>query len=364
MLRSFARLLAVNPGFPTAELATALVSPPGARWKEPAEAVTFYDQLLDHLRGSPDVQSAALTSQLPFDQTDQMMAMWVDGFTTDPNNLDVMEMRRVSPDFFAALGIPVLRGRGFTAADRAGAPLVAIVDETAANRYWKGRNPVGGRIHFPWPGWLQVVGVVRSVKNNDLRATPSPTFYVPFAQNPQVAMTVVARAHGDPGAAAVAIRAATAQVGPDVPVSDERTMARLVTDSTSQSRFASMLLVAFGLLALVLGAVGTYGLMAYATERRTREIAVRMALGARRRDVLAGVLKDGARLAAAGVVLGVVLALALTRTLRGMLFEVSDRDPIVFILVPILLGLVAILASYVPARRATRVDPMIAIRSE
>jgi predicted permease len=364
LLRSLARTLGVDPGFRAENLVTALVSPTPARWRDPQEARGFYDQLLERLRGSGDVRDAAVTSQLPFDQTNQVMAMWVDGYTTDPNNLEVFEMRRVSPEFFRTMGVPLLEGRGFTAADRRGGPPVVIVDETAARRYWKGKRAVGGRMHFPWPGWLQVVGVAGTVKNNDLTETPTPAFYVPFDQNPQVSMTVVARARGGTPAAAAAVRSAVKVLNPNVPVSDERTMPQLIRTSASQPRFASLLLLAFALLALVLGAVGTYGLMAYVTERRTREFAVRMALGARPRDVIGGVLRQGAGLAVSGTLGGLVIALGLTRFLRGLLFEVSDTDPLVFIAAPLVLVLVALVASYLPARRATRVDPMGAIRCD
>ncbi len=364
LLRSFGKLLDVNPGFRTERIVTARVSPPAARWEEPEQTRIFYRELLQRLSASPALQDVAITSQLPFDQTNTGYAMWIDGYTTDPNSLEVMESRRVSPDFFRTMGIPVVQGRAFDVRDRDGAPLVAIVDRTAAERYWKGKSAVGGRIHYPWPGWLRVVGVVDNVKNNDLTAEPEPTFYVPFDQRPQVSMMVAARARGGAAPALGAIRSAASEISADVPVSDERTMTQLIGDSTGQPRFASLLLLSFGLLALFLGGVGTYGLMAYATQRRTREIAIRMALGAQPGHVLSGVLREGGRLAGAGVLVGLGLALVLTRFLRAMLFEVSTTDPAIFVAVPVLLAVVALAATYVPARRATRVDPMIAIRSE
>ena len=324
----------------------------------------FYRQLLERLRGSPGITSVAVTSQAPFEKTNEFGAMWVDGYTTNPNELETMNGRKVTADFFRTLSIPVLRGRALSDADQANAPRVALIDETAAQRYWKGKDPIGGRIRYPWPGWLTVVGVVGTTKNNDLTDQPQPTFYVPFAQYPQAQMTVVARTGGDPAAAFGAIRAAVRELAPDVPVSDERTMTERLADSVAQPRFATGLLVAFGALALLLGAVGTYGLMAYTTQRRTRELAVRMALGAQTRDVLWTVIRDGAVLAAAGVLGGTGLALALTRSLRGLLFEVSPTDPTTFALVAIVLAGAALLASYLPARRATKVDPMVALRYE
>jgi len=366
LLRSFARILAVDPGFHTEQVVTARVSPPKARWASPEQQQTFYRELLERLRGSPAVAAAGITNQAPFEETNEIMAMWVDGYTTDPNELEVMNHRKVTPGFFDAMGIPLLRGRALGVEDRANAPPVALIDEATAQRYWSGKDPVGGRIRYPWPGWVTIVGVVRTVKNNDLTDQATPTVYVPFEQAPlgPSHMTVVARAASSPVGALAAVRAAVRELAPDVPVSDERTMTQRIGDSVAQPRFASLLLSSFGLLALVLGAVGTYGLIAYTTQRRTREIAVRMALGASARDVVGTVVGEGAVLAAGGVTVGLVMALALTRFLRGMLFEVSPTDPLTFVTVPLVLGAVALLASYLPARRATRVDPMIAIRTE
>ena len=374
LLKSFARILAVDPGFRIEHLVTARISPPKARWSDPGftgpsaameeRQRVFYRQLLDRLSGSPGISSVAITSQAPFEKTNEYGAMWVDGYTTNPNELETMNGRKVTPGFFRAMGIPVVRGRALSDADQADAPRVALIDETAAQRYWKGRDPISGRIRYPWPGWLTIVGVVGTTKNNDLTDQPQPTFYVPFAQYPQAQMTVVARTAADPATALGAIRAAVRDVAPEIPVSDERTMTERLGESVAQPRFAASLLVAFGTLALLLGAIGTYGLMAYATQRRTREVAVRMALGAQSRDVLWTVIREGAVLAAGGVLAGLGLALALTRSLRGLLYEVSPTDPTTFALVAIVLVGAALLASYLPARRATKVDPMVALRYE
>jgi putative ABC transport system permease protein len=374
LLKSFARILAVDPGFRTEHIVTARVTPPKARWADPAFALqsaamaqrqrVLYQQLLERLRGSPALTDVAVTNQAPFGATNDAIAMWVDGYTMDRNSLEVMNDRRVSPGFFRLMGIPLLKGRAFTEADREHTPLVAVIDQRTAEKYWKGKDPIGGRMHYPWPGWITIVGVVGTVKNNDLTDEAEPTFYVPFAQYPQADMTVVARTPGDPAAAIGAIRGAVHALAPDVPVSEERTMSQRIADSVARPRFAANLLLAFGALALLLGAVGTYGLIAYNTQRRTRELAVRMALGARDGDVLWAVVREGAILAAAGVLAGLGLALALTRFLGGMLFEVSATDPVTFALVACVLSAAALLASYLPARRAARLDPMIAIRAE
>jgi putative ABC transport system permease protein len=374
LLKSFAHVLAVDPGFRTEHIVTADLTPPKARWSDPAFAVAtpamakrqraFYQQLLERLRGSTAISDVAITNQAPFGKANSIMAMWVDGYTTDPNALEVMNNRKVSPGFFRTLGIPLIKGRAFTEADGHDTPLVAVVDQATAEKYWKGKNPIGSRIHYPWPGWITTVGVVGTAKNNDLTQQPEPTFYVPFAQYPQADMTVVATSATGPAAALAAIRAALHEVAPDVPVSGERTMTQRIRDSVAQPRFAADLLLAFGALALLLGAIGTYSLIAYNTERRTRELAVRIALGAGTGDVLWAVVREGATLAAAGVLTGLGLALALSRFLRSMLFEVSASDPATFAVVALVLAGAALLASYLPARRATRLDPMIAIRSE
>ena len=366
LLKSFARIVAVDPGFRTEQVVTARISPPKARWSKPEQQHLFYRQLLDRLQASPAIADAGITNQAPFEATNEVMAMWVDGYTTDPNQLEVMSLRAVTPGFFRALGIPLIKGRGLEIGDGADAPAVALVDQATAERYWRGRDPVGGRIHYPWPGWLTIVGVVGTATNNDLTDQPAPTVYVPFEQKPlgPSDMTVVAHATGQPAAALSAIRVGVRELAFDVPVSDERTMTERIRDSVARPRFATALLLAFGALALVLGAVGTYGLMAYNTQRRTRELAVRMALGAEGRHVLLTVVREGAILAATGLALGVGLALLLTRFLRGMLFDVSATDPLTFALAVGVLGGAALLASYLPARRATRLDPMIAIRGE
>jgi len=374
LLKSFARILSVDAGSLKKKLVTARISPPKARWSDPGFTApsaameerqrVFYRQLLDRLSGSPGISSVAITSQAPFEKTNEYGAMWVDGYTTNPNELETMNGRKVTPGFFRTMGIPVVRGRALSDADQADAQRVALIDETAAQRYWKGRDPISGRIRYPWPGWLTIVGVVGTTKNNDLTDQPQPTFYVPFAQYPQAQMTVVARTAADPAAALGAIRAAVRELAPDVPVSDERTMTERLGESVAQPRFAAGLLVAFGTLALLLGAIGTYGVMAYTTQRRTRELAVRRALGAQTWDVLWTVIREGAVLAGVGVLAGTGLALALTRSLRGLLYKVSPTDPTTFALVAIVLAGAALLASYLPARRATRVDPMVALRHE
>ncbi len=361
--RSVIRLLSVDPGFSTTALVAAEISPPRARYPEAASQRELALELTGRLLAAPGITGAALTSQLPFDQTSDPMPIWIDGWTVDPNRLDLFEMRHVTPGFFRTMGIQLVRGRTFDERDRSDGRPVAIVSETAARRFWPDRDAVGGRVRFPWPGWMSVVGVVRDVKNNDLRADPLPAMYVPLEQLPTFPVWAITRADA-PAVARQAIRNAVARVAPDAPVSGEQTLNRLVERSVATPRSATVMLVSFGALALLLGAVGTYGLVAYRVEGRRREIAVRIALGAEDSSLIRMVLRDGLRLALAGVAAGVMAAFALARLVRGLLFGVDAIDPVSFIIAPMLLTLTATLACLLPALRATRVDPNAVLRRD
>ena len=362
LVRSLSRLLAVSPGFETVGIATARISPPRARYLTRESQRVFYHQLLDRLRESPGISAVAVTTQLPFDQASELYAMFVDGWTTDPNKLELFEVRRVSPDFFRVMGIPLRQGRGIEPSDQQGTLPVAVVNETAVAKYWSGRTAVGGGIRYPWRDPLQVVGVVADVRNNDLRQPAMPTFYVPFDQASLAGATIVANATGDPVRALEAIRRAVGEVAPDVPVSKEQTMDRLIESSVSAPRSASLLLLGFGALALVLGAVGTYGLVAYGVARRTREIAVRLAVGAQPGNVIGMVVREGARLASAGILFGLLAAIGLTRLMKGLLYETAPLDLVAFSAAPLVLAAAALAACLVPALRASRIDPALSLK--
>jgi putative ABC transport system permease protein len=364
LVRSLTRIMDVDPGFAAGQVVTAQVNPPRARYAEVERQRALVRQAVERLGAAPGVTAAAVTTQLPFDQTNHGMAMWIDGFTTDPNKLELFELRKVTPDFFRAMGIAIRKGRAFTEADGVTGAPVAIVSETAAKRYWAGRDVVGGQLRFPWPGWMTVVGVAADVRNNDLKEAELPAVYVPYDQAPELPFAITVRSSADPAAMINTIRAVMREVAGDTPLSRERTMAALVDDSVIGARAAAVLLLGFGLLALVLGSIGTYGLIAYGVETRQREFAVRMAVGARASSVMRLVLGDGARLAAAGVAIGVGGAFALSGVMRGLLFEVAPTDPVTFTAAPLLLALTAMLACAIPAWRATRVDPNATLRRE
>jgi putative ABC transport system permease protein len=362
LVRSLSRILAVNPGFETVNIATSRVSPPRAKYDSANVQRAFYSQLLGRLDGNPAIESAAIVTSLPFGGSTELYAMWIDGWTTDPNKLELMEFRRVSAGYFRTMGIAVTKGRAFDAGDRAGATDVAIINETAARMYWPGRDPVGGIIRYPWRDPLEVVGVVADTRSEDLKAAPVPMAYVAFEQAPMAGATIVARTRGTPAMALEAIRVAVGELATDVPVSNEQTMDHLIQRSVAAPRSASVLLLGFGALALVLGAVGTYGLVAYGVARRTREIAVRLAVGAAPGNVIGMVVKDGAKLAGAGIFFGLVAAIVLTRLMKGLLYETAPLDPVAFSVAPLVLAGAALAACLVPALRASRIDPALSLK--
>jgi predicted permease len=364
LVRSLARIMDVDPGFASQQVVTAQVNPPRARYADVQRQRTLVRQAVERLAEAPGVIAAAVTTQLPFDQTNHGMAMWIDGWTTDPNKLELFELRKVTPDFFRARGIPIRQGRSFTDADRVDGAPVAIVSETAAKRFWSGRDVVGGQIRYPWPGWMSVVGVVADVRNNDLKEAELPAVYVPYDQTPEVPFALTVRATGDPAAIIAMIRSVMLDLASDTPLSRERTMAALVDDSMLGARAAAVLLLGFGVLALLLGSIGTYGLVAYGVEARQREFAVRIAVGARATSVVRLVLGEGARLAATGVLIGVGGGFAFSGVMRGLLYEVAPTDPVTFTAAPLLLAATAMLACAIPAWRATRVDPNATLRRE
>ena len=268
--------------------------------------------------------------------------------------------------YFQTMGITLLRGRDFTPRDRDGAPGVAIINETFARRYFPGQDPLGRRISLRGQGgpWLEVAGVARDSKYRTLGEAPAPFLYLPLLQNHETGMTLHVRTLGDPAALTGAVRREIGALERNLPATEIRPMTELLSRSLFPARMGAVLLAAFGLLALLLAAVGLYGVISYSVSRRVREIGIRMALGAGRREVLRMVLKEAMALVAVGIGLGLAAGAIMTRLLAGFLYAVSVTDPATFAGVTLLLGAVALLASLIPARRATRVDPMVALRYE
>jgi len=280
-----------------------------------------------------------------------------------PNVQANADYRTASPDYFHAMGIPLLAGRVFEEADRDGRPLVAIVSASAAQRFWPDRNPIGEHFAIDEPE-IVVVGVVGDVHAASLDKPPQPTVYVPYRQDPWPSMVFALRTTAAPAAVSNALRDAIAQVDKDQPIGAVRTMDEQLSNSLTRRRFSVTLLTAFGVVAVSLAAIGLYGVLAFIVAQRRREIGVRMALGARPWDVITDVLGQGLRLAALGIVVGIGLALAATRLLNTMLFATSPTDALTYAVVATLLVAIATGASVVPALRASRVDPLIALRDE
>jgi putative ABC transport system permease protein len=327
----------------------------------------FYQQLLARIEALPGVESAGATLALPIEGQS-----WNVSFEIDDHAYESVfdepeaEARIVSNNFFDVLQIPLLRGRYFSDHDTKDSPHVAVINEAVARTYWPNQDPVGRFLDTPAfsIGHCEIVGIVGNVRQSKLTDEPSPGIYIPYTQATMPWQTLVIRTKNDPRSLSAPIRREVSTLDPEQPVGRIATMDQLLEASTTQQRFRAFLLGSFAAIALLLSGIGIFGVMAYAVSLRTREMGVRMALGARPVDVLALILAESMALASLGVLLGLSGAYAVTRVLNSLLFEVSSTDPLTFAAVTILLCSVALLASYVPARRAMRVDPMAVLRCE
>jgi putative ABC transport system permease protein len=381
MIKSFAHLLEVDPGFEPESVLTADLSLPRAKYPNGQKIIAFHDQLLARLAALPGVIAAGLSSSLPLSGTDADTSFFIDGGPQlDPRDRPHTHNRTISPDYFRAMGMRMVGGRAFTEQDQAQAPRVAIINETMARRFWPNQTALGKRVALdleamkyfpdrppqldPAAGMREIVGVVRDVRHGGLHAEAQPEMYVPDRQRPEREMNLVIRAAVDPASLAAAVREAVSAVDPDQPVAGIKPMSRLLADSVAKPRFNYMALSVFAAVALILTITGVYGVMSYAVAARTREIGVRMALGARGRDALKLVIWQGMKPVMAGVALGLAGAYVLTRVMATLLFNVGATDPAIFAGVAALLAAVATLACYLPALKATKVDPVIALRSE
>jgi len=368
MLKSFVLLERVDPGFRVDNVLTVWTILSETKYP-PQQQSAFYQQVWQHIHSLPGVKSVGAVDDLPLTGIHGGGPFTIEGHPTE-SDIHAPNAYRctVSAGYFETMGIALLQGREFTKRDREGAPAVLMVNETAARRYWPGQNPIGSHLSFTTgrmqPSWLEIVGVVKDVLHDGLEQPAKPTIYLPFSQSPQAFMVTAVRTDVDPASLTSAVREAIAEVDKDQPVMMSRTMTEILADSVAQRRFNTVLIVASGALALMLAIVGVYGLMAYIVMQRTHEIGVRVALGAERSDVMKLVLGRGLRLTFIGISFGIAMALILTRFLSKLLFNVPETDPATFIAVSACLGGIALLASYLPARRATRVDPMIALRYE
>ena len=372
LIRSFQRLRQVDVGFKPDKLLTMRMVLPMPKYAKPENRRAFYDELLRRVDELPGVESAGMITFLPLSTSGMKFSFSVEGRNVPSDvQLPFALYRVVSPEYFSALGIPLQRGRFFDSRDSATATPAIIVNRHLAEQFWPGEEPTGKRLKIgaadsPNP-WATVVGVVGDVRQAGLYGELLPELYVPYTQErrPWVApRDLVVRVNGDSAALVGAVREAVWAVDKDQPVSNVRTMDQVFALAVSRERFQMLLLALFATLALVLACVGLYGVISYAVAQRTHEIGVRMALGAQPRDVLRLVIRQGMVLTIAGLFIGIGVGLAVTRVMTDMLFGVTATDAVTFISVAVVLVVVAFLACYVPARRATKVDPMVALRYE
>jgi putative ABC transport system permease protein len=363
MMRSLVRLQETRPGFNPEGLLTASITLPASKYPEPAQRVVFYDRLMRRIEAVPGVKAASMTSSLPLSGNNQGVGLIIEGAPPPrPGEVPIFYTRSVDRRYFQAMQIPVKRGRYFTEQDT-GAVRVAVINETMAKRYWPDKDPVGKRFGNG-RNWITVIGVAGDLRHTSLAQAPDPEFFEPYSQSPRPEMVLTVRAGTDPLRLAPALRAAVREVDTDLPISRLGIMSDSVSESTASQRFSVVLLTIFAAMALALAAVGIYGVISFSVARRTREIGIRMAMGARASDVLRMVVGQAVFLAMIGVVLGVAGGLALTRVIGSLLYNVSATDPATFIAVSLVLIGVAALASYIPARRAARVEPTVALRWE
>lgn len=369
MIQSFLRLRKVNVGLNPQRVLTVAVALPRAKYTEGEQRAAFFKQLVERVSGLAGVQAASATATLPLSGGGWGRSLTVEGYPILPvGQASMIQHTVVTPGYFRTMGIRMLSGRDFSDSDAGSAPKVTIIDERLARHYWPNESPLGKRIRFGPPEdnepWHTVIGVVNAVRHQRMQEETRESVYLPHLQIPVNGLALVARTSANPRNLVGAIRREVAQLDRDLPLSTIATMEEVMAESIWQPRLYATLFAVFAGGALILAVIGIYGVMAYLVITRTHEIGVRMALGATARDVFKLIVGRGMILTIIGVLLGVGGAFALTRLMRGLLFNISATDPATFILISLLLALAAFLACYIPARRATKVDPLVALRYE
>ena len=370
LFRSFMQLQAVKTGFTSQQLLTLQLSPAGSNYRQDSDYISFYNQTMQRISTIPGVVSVGAINTLPLDKGP------FGGFRIEgrpPLTIDKWpgaNYRSVTPDYFHTMNIPLAQGRVFNDRDAENAPLVIIINQALARRDFPGENPIGKRMNLGntdaqgQPVWWEIVGVVADVRSDELYEEAKPEFYLSALQDTFRNMFLVVRTTVEPASVAAAVRNAAAEIDKSAAVSNVKTMEHIVNQAVTQPRFNLVLLGLFSGIALLLSAAGIYGVTAYTVTHRTHEFGIRMALGAQVGDVLRMILRQGLLLISVGIAIGLLAAFALTRLLRTLLFGVSVTDPLTFVVISILLTGVALLACYIPARRATKVDPLVALRYE
>ena len=362
-VRSFQTVLRADAGINTHGILTASIALPSSRYRGDSKAAATFEAIEARFRSIPGVRSVAATNALPLTGQDTRRSLAIEGYVSTAQAPSRAHARSVTVDYFKTMGMRVIAGRAFTATDRQAAPLVVIVNETMAKRYWPGGSPLGTRVALPGDAWREVVGIVRDVRHWGLDRPVNPELYFPMTQLPYAAMTFALVSDGDPAGLASPVRDALRTIDPDLPLSSMRTMDEVVTRSLAVRRAGMSVMGAFGIIALLLAAAGIYGVMSHLVAQRTSEIGVRMTMGARPRDILRMVLREGLAQALLGLSIGLLAGVLVMRTFRAALYEVSPTDPMTLAAVAVVLGLTAAVACVIPARRAMLVDPVTAVRA-
>ena len=378
LIRSFERMRGVDPGFDPDGLLTARLELSPVRYESNESIRAFFERLVERVEAIPGVGAAAVVKALPMAQPEigDWSFLREGRFSLPPKQEDwnLSYWQAVGPGYFETMQMPVLQGRGIEAGDRAGTPQVAVVNRTLARQAWPGEDPIGQRLLMGGGAtdsvYRTVVGIVGDVRHRGLDAEPRPEIYLPHAQfpagsgTPLRTMRLVLRTEGNPGALTAPLRAAVAELDPDIPLTEVQTMEQALGVWAAERRLTMLIVAGFALLALALGAVGVYGVMAHLVTQRTREIGIRIALGAVPREILRLVLSQGVRLAVLGIAVGLLGALAASRLLTRLLFQTAPTDTTTFVATAAALALVAVAASLIPAVRAVRTDPVDALRAE
>jgi len=366
LIRTFWELQRVDPGFNQENALVTRLDLPSSKYEEDHQRLAFFGQLIERLSSLPVVQSVGVTQSLPF-FGDYILGFRIEGRPEPPpGEVPATNYYAVSPDYFQAMGIPLLRGRLFTERDRQGTPLVAVINETMAERFFPEDEPIGQRIQLTQGSrtFSEIVGIVGDVKQYGLDTDAPAQTYEPFLQRPFSSMNVVVRTAENPAGLNAAVRREVLAIDKDQPLSYVMTLEEQLATSVARERASMRLMTIFGAVALLLAAVGLYGVVAYSVAQRTKELGIRIAFGANSGDVLRLVVRQGMTLALIGVAVGVVAAFAMSRAVASLLYGVTAIDPATFTLVPLVLIAAAFLASCVPAIRVTKLDPLVALREE
>jgi putative ABC transport system permease protein len=367
MVKTFVLLNSVDAGIHEENVLTLNLAISGKKYAETQARAPFVSAVLQRVEQLSGVQSAAVVTDIPLSGDIDAMEFSIEGRPVPgPDHKPSWNVNVVGPGYLRTLGIPLLKGRDFTERDTQATPLAVLINQSLARQFWPGQDPIGARISSDGKTWATIQGVVGDVRQGGLRTEPVPEVYLSYSQDPFAwpYLTLLVHTSFDPLKLAGSIQSAVWSVEKDLPITSVVTMERIRSHSIVQPRLTALLLSVFAGLALILATVGIYGVMAYSVTQRTHEMGLRMALGARASDVLTLVVGNGMLLAAIGVGLGLAGAFAMTRVLEKFLWGVRPTDPVIFIALSLLLGAVAALASYIPARRATHVDPMVALRYE